>query len=325
MDNKAYIELLQENYDKVVNGLSWTVDKRIILMLASHYSAAGKTFSFTSFDEIVKEIKSQTSWFSTLRTSSSLLYGVAMLLDGKKEPQQAVTELIENEEILKQAKFKRSVYSYISALFLTDDPAQKQTHAESARKLYTAIRKHHPFLTSYEDMPYSVLLSKEDEKLEHRAQTMNRYYTELRKHHFVLGNQLQWLSQILTFPSADYVEKMVPYVVQIRDEFVQRNVKVKQEHYPLFGFLAVAGAKTEHIDQIVALYEKLTEVKRFRWYKSMVLHITLQKVLHELAHLDDSLDMSMITNLEMLIQAEQVLVTTTTLAAVAAASNTSGE
>lgn len=326
MDNKAYIELLQTNYDKIVNYLSWTVDKRILLMLTSHYSAAGKTFSYVSFETIIEEIKKQTRWYSTLRSSSSnLLYSVAMLLDGKKEPQQSVGELIKNEEILKKANFKRSVYSYISALFLTDDSEQKQTHAENAKRLYDAIRKHHPFLTSHEDMAYSVLLSKNGEEPELRAKTMNRYYTELRNNNFSLGNQLQWLSQIMTFKSPDYQEHIVPYIVQIRSDLVQRNVKLKKEHYPLLGFLAIAGAKTEHIEQITALYEEVIKMKIFRWYKSMAFSTALQKVLPELANLEESFDMSVVNNLEMLMQAEQAMIATTTIATVAAASNTSGE
>ncbi|MFP3919566.1 DUF4003 family protein [Lysinibacillus telephonicus] len=325
MENKAYIELLNKNYEKLVNYLSWTIDKRIMLMLASHYSAEGKTFSFGSFEAVIEEIKRQTSWLSTLRSSSNLLYSVAMLLDGKEEPHQAVKNLIESEEILKQAKFKRSAYSYISAIFLTKHSEQKQAHAHKARKLYDAIRKHHPFLTSHEDMPYSVLLSNNDEDPELRAQTMNRYYTELRKNNFALGNHSQWLSQVLTLNSSVYVEQLVPYVVQIRNELVQRKVNLKKEHYPLIGFLAVAGAKTENINQIVALYEELTKVKLFRWYKSIAFSIALQKVLHDLANLSDSLDMSIITNLEMLIQAEQAITATTTIAVVADSTSTSSD
>lgn len=325
MENKAYIELLQINYDKITNYLSWTVDKRILLMLASHYSAMGKTFSYASFETVIDEIKKQTSWFSTLRSSSNLLYSVAMLLDGKKEPQQSVSELIKNEEILKQANFKRSVYSYISALFLTEDLEQKQIHAEHAKRLYDDIRKRHPFLTSHEDMAYSVLLSNNEEEPELRAKTMNRYYTELRNNNFSLGNHLQWLSQIMTINSPDYQEHMVPYIVQIRSDLIQRNVKLKKEHYPLLGFLAIAGAKTEHIDQLTALYEEVTKMKLFRWYKSLAFSTALQKVLPELANLEESFDMSVVNNLEMLMQAEQAMIATTTIATVAVASDTSGE
>ncbi|MGM9968541.1 MAG: DUF4003 family protein [Rummeliibacillus sp.] len=325
MENKAYIELLQINYDKITNYLSWTVDKRILLMLASHYSAMGKTFSYASFETVIDEIKKQTSWFSTLRSSSNLLYSVAMLLDGKKEPQQSVSELIKNEEILKQANFKRSVYSYISALFLTEDLEQKQIHAENAKRLYDDIRKRHPFLTSHEDMAYSVLLSNNEEEPELRAKTMNRYYTELRNNNFSLGNHLQWLSQIMTINSPDYQEHMVPYIVQIRSDLIQRNVKLKKEHYPLLGFLAIAGAKTEHIGQITALYKEVTKMKIFRWYKSMAFSTALQKILPELANLEESFDMSVVNNLEMLMQAEQAMIATTTIATVAAASDTSGE
>ena len=128
----------------------------------------------------------------------------------------------------------------------------------------------------------------------------------------------------MTFKSPDYQEHMVPYIVQIRSDLVQRNIKLKKEHYPLLGFLAIAGAKTEHIDQMTALYEEVIKMKIFRWYKTFAFSTALQKVLPELANLEESFDMSVVNNLEMLMQAEQAIIATTTIATVAASSNTSG-
>lgn len=323
MEQTGYIELLENNYNKLVNLLGWSVDKRIILTISSHYSAEGKTFSTQSFSTVIQEIKKQTSWFSTLRSNITLKYSVAMMLDEKEDAYHAVKQLIENEEILKSAKFKRSVYSYIAALFLTENMEKKQSHAENARELFEAIRKHHPFLTSHEDMPYAVLLSSDGEDTETRADTMNRYYMELKKHGFSIGNELQWLSQILTFHSSCYIDQQVPYVVQLRDELKQAGIKIKSIYYPLIGFLAVAGAKSEQIEQFVTLYNQLKSAKLFKWYKDMVFGVTVQKILHDLVNIKESIDMSLVTTLEMLIQAEQAMMMSMTMAAVVASSSTS--
>ena len=64
---------------------------------------------------------------------------------------------------------------------------------------------------------------------------------ELRQFNFWVGNELQWLSQILTFHSAEYVEQLVPYIVELRKQLNEQGIKIKQTHYPILGFLAVAG------------------------------------------------------------------------------------
>lgn len=323
MVNNEYVSLLQKNYDKLMNYKSWTADKRILLMIASHYSAAGRTFSSTTFDAIIGEFKQQTSWLSTLRTNPHLLNCIAMMLEEKKEDTSIIVkQFLEDEQILKDAKFKRSPYSYISAIFLNDNKEQKVIHAKRAKDLYDAIRKQHPFLTSHEDIPYSVLLSQVDGDPQIQAETMNRYYTELRKYHFPMGDHLQWLSQIMTFKSPTYIEQLVPYVVQIRDELQKREVKIKKEHFPLLGFLAVAGVKTEQMDQFVELYQELLKMKIFRWYKQMAFSVAIQKVLHDLADLTDPLDMTVVTHLQMLIQAEQAVMLATTMAVVASSTET---
>ncbi|UZM99499.1 DUF4003 domain-containing protein [Lysinibacillus sp. MHQ-1] len=118
---------------------------------------------------------------------------------------------------LKEAKFRSGNFSYIAAQFLTENEKDKIVHAHAARALFEAIRKHHPFLTSYEDIPYAVLLSNPSDDVEIRAETMNRYYKELRTYNFHAGNELQWLSQVLTFLSPQFDRQLVPNVVTIRD------------------------------------------------------------------------------------------------------------
>ena len=61
------------------------------------------------------------------------------------DAEKAVKNLLTNVSILKEAKFRSGNFSYIGAQFLTEDEQDKKTHAQVARALFDAIRKHHPF------------------------------------------------------------------------------------------------------------------------------------------------------------------------------------
>lgn len=323
MKYKDLIALFEGNFEKVKTYLGWSADKRIVIMMASYYTAKGKVFSPQSFNEVIEAIKQQTKWYHTLRTSVNLQNSIAMLLDGKGDATTLITDLLANEEVLKAAKFSRTQYSYIAASVFPKVEGNKAVIAENAQKLYKAIRKHHPFLTSNEDIPYVVLLSSGDDTSEVRAETMNRYYKELRKFDFYIGNELQWLSQILTFHSANYVEHLVPYVVEIRKQLQENGIKLKYMHYPLLGFLAVAGVKSDQIEELSQLYKELSQIKQFRWYKDAILSVVVQKLLNDHVSINESHEMSIVTSLEALIQAEQAMVITATMAAVVASSSSS--
>ncbi|SOC39218.1 DUF4003 family protein [Ureibacillus acetophenoni] len=323
MNNNEFIELFEKNYEKVKSHLGWSVDKRVAVMIASSYSSKGKSFNEQTFNEVIQAIKQQTKWYHTLRVSGNLQYCIAMMLDGKGDTNSLVNELLVNEELLKSVKFTRTQYSYIAALFLPNDEANKKTIAENAQKLYKTIRKHHPFLTSYEDVPFAVLLSSEVDDSEKRAAIMNRYYKELRENNFYMGNELQWLSQILTFYGTEYVEQLVPYVIEIRKQLNDNGIKIKHIHYPILGFLAIAGTNTAQINEISNLFKELSKLKLLRWYKDIILSIAVQKYLCDLVNVNESLEMSIVTSFEMLLQAEQAMMISVTMAAVVASSSSS--
>lgn len=323
MNNSEFIELFEKNYEKVKSHLGWSVDKRVAVMIASSYSSRGKSFNEQSFNEVIQAIKQQTKWYHTLRVSGNLQYCIAMMLDEKGDANTLVNELLVNEELLKSVKFTRTQYSYIAALFLPNDEANKKTVAENAQRLYKAIRKHHPFLTSYEDVPFAVLLSSEVDDTEERAALMNKYYKELRENNFSMGNELQWLSQILTFYGTEYVEQLVPYVIEIRKQLNDNGIKIKHTHYPILGFLAIAGTNTDQINEIGNLFKELSELKLLRWYKDNILSMAVQKYLCDLVNVNKSLEMSLVTSLEMLLQAEQAMMLSVTMAAVVASSSSS--
>ena len=61
------------------------------------------------------------------------------------------------------------------------------------------MKKHHFFLTSDDDYTYAVLLGKRGFNPVEHAKSMRMYYDALRREGFRSGNELQWLSQVMTY------------------------------------------------------------------------------------------------------------------------------
>lgn len=289
--------------EAVSKAVGRTVDRKIVLAIASKYVASGKPFDSVKYKEVLQEMKKQTSWTSPLRTTVG--YSIAANLLEQEDPQQAVKNLLNNVNIMKEAKFRSGNFSFIGAQFLTEEESEKRAHAQAARALFDAIRKHHKFLTSYDDIPYAVLLSSPSDDAELRAETMNRYYKELRTYNFNAGNELQWLSQLLTFLSAQYDNNLVPNVVTIRDTLKNQDVKVKTMHYPLLGFLAILEVNQVQLQQIVDVYNELKDMKLLKWHREFVLFMAIQIAIYDMAQVQQSLSMTIMSSIELLIQAQQ--------------------
>lgn len=308
--------------EEVSKAAGWTVDRKIVLAIASTFVASGKTFDATKYKNVLLEMKKQSSWLSPLRTTVG--YSIAANLMEQDDAEKAVKNLLTNVSILKEAKFRSGNFSYIGAQFLTEDEQDKKTHAQAARALFEAIRKHHPFLTSYEDIPYAILLSSPSDDVELRADTMNRYYKELRTYNFNAGNELQWLSQVLTFLSPKFDGQLVPDVVTLRDGLKKQNVKVKAMHYPLLGFLAILNLDKAQLQGLIDLYHELKDMKLLKWHREFVLFMAVQFAIYDMAKVQKSLSMTIMSSIELLIQAQQAaMIAAVSAAAIASSSSSS--
>lgn len=299
--------------EDVSKAAGWTVDRKIILAIASTFLASGKIFDADKYKAVLQEMKMQSSWMSPLRTTVG--YSIAANLMEQEDTEKAVKDLLINVRVLKEAKFRNGNFSFIGAQFLTENEHEKKAHAQKARALFDAIRKHHPFLTSYEDIPYAILLSSPSDDIELRADTMNRYYKELRAYNFTAGNDLQWLSQVLTLLSSQYNNQLVANTVAIRDTFKKQHIKVKTMHYPLLGFLAILNLNQTQLLDIINLYHELKGLKILKWHREFVLFMTVQIAIYDMANVQKSLSMTIMASIELLIQAQQAAM----IAAVSAA------
>jgi hypothetical protein len=140
---------------------------------------------------------------------------------------------------------------------------------------------------------------------------MNRYYQELRNHKFYSGNELQWMSQVLTFTSQNYEEDLLSRVLIIREGLKSVKIKTSVAQYPMIGFMAVLKMNEEQLNAIVATYQSLVSMKLFSWYKDSALPIALGWEMRSSKDTYTTAAISMATSLEMILQAQQAMMIST--------------
>src|SRR6185312_5550931 len=102
----------------------------------------------------------------------------------------------------------------LAALLMTKDPELYENEARQAKALYDEMKKHHFFLTSDDDYAYAVLLGKRGFNPVPHAKSMRMYYDALREEAFRSGNELQWLSQVMTYMDPEFDSTLVTRAVE---------------------------------------------------------------------------------------------------------------
>ncbi|MEK4427200.1 DUF4003 family protein [Solibacillus sp. FSL K6-1523] len=312
------VTLIMDNLKSVEKFAKWSVDKRIQFQIASYYSSKQVTFDEKGFKEVIDIIKKETNWLSYIRSSQLLQYSYAMIFSDDLQKEQKVKEALQNQKVLRDAKFPNSIFNYIAALFLNEENPQE--HAQNARKLYDEMRKQHRFLTSTDDIAIAVLCTKDaDSDSVTRATTMRKYYDELRKNKFSQGNELQALSQILTFIDENYIDHLVPYILTIREKLQKQGIKIKPQLYVQLGLLAILRIGENQLEELIHIYQLLIKEKHFKWYKNEAFLIAVQQMLTTMDQQEVGL-LSMVS-IEIILQMQQAVMMASIAASTAAANS----
>ncbi|WP_277583988.1 DUF4003 family protein [Psychrobacillus antarcticus] len=313
---------LEQTFNALKKTVGWTVDKRITLSLAGYYVTLEKEFDETRYQEIATHLKKRAGIFSALRSHLHPLFVATLDVSGV-DSEQAVNLLMEKADALKQFGFKMNSYTYLAALMMSDQKDQWPFEMKMAHKLMDDMKGHHRFLTSTDDYPYAMFLGKMEGDTAVRAETMNRYYKELKQHKFYTGNELQWMSQVLTYSNPVYEENMVSRAVIIRNGLKSVKIKTSQAQYPIIGFMAALKLEEEQLNEVVASYESIANMKLFSWYKDSALPIAFGLSLRSSKEAYATAAISMATSLELILQAQQAIMIST-IAATSVASANSG-
>ncbi|MCG7343476.1 DUF4003 domain-containing protein [Sporosarcina sp. ACRSL] len=311
---------VETTYDKVKSLAGWSVDKNVVLTITSYYVTAAKEFDAVIFSRAMAALKERAGWFSPLR-GHLLPMMAAFLTQSDDSVDEAADRLMEKQQVLKQAGFRNTIHSYLAALLMDDDANTFREEATRAKQLYDAMKKKHYFLTSDDDYAYAMLLGKKGEDSEDHAQAMRAYYDALHEEGFRTGNELQWLSQVMTYINISFESQLVKRAWEIY-QMLRKETKAKPVHYPMIGFLTVFKVEDGKIEEIIRLTEQLEQSKRFKWNREMALSIAIGHVMHQLTDSADQVSVSLAASVDMILQAQQAVMAAT-VAAVAASSTSS--
>ena len=321
MDFEAVRNEVETTYEKVKSLAGWTVDKHVVLAVTSYYITSEREFDAVSLNRAMDELKNKSGWLSPLR--GNLLSVIAAFLDqpGTNSSEQ-VDRLFAKQHVMKSVGFRNTIHSYLAALLITDDVKLYEKEALQAKKLYDAMKKNHYFLTSDDDYAYAVLLGKKNENAIEHAKMMRTYYDALRKEGFRTGNELQWLSQVLTYKDIQFNQKNVLRASQLLAHF-KKDTRVKPVHYPMIGFLTLYEVVDLELETIVQLTHTLEDSKPFKWNKEMALSIAIGYYMNTLVDSVEDVSISFATSIELILQAQQAIMAATMAAMVSSTSNSS--
>lgn len=312
-------------YEQLYKSLKWKVsDTKTLMIVASMYVVNQKEFDLQRFLEISNGIKKKVGMFSTLNSPHRFTY--AAMLDVRFDnPMDKFFDLLKIYDQLIDSKFSRESFTYLCAyLFLADDTiGDLQTRINRSMSFYKGMKSNHFFLTSSSDYPLAVLIANEEGSVDELLEIIEYYYEKLAQNGFWKGNDLQFLSHILSLQQSDK-NTVTERCIILLDEFKRRgDIKLRKIHYPVLGLLSFLENGVQELDTIKEIHTQLNQNKFFKWNKDINLILAINFLMSEKLENSSLIDTNMYTIIESIIQAQQaVMVATVTSAAVT--SNSSG-
>lgn len=180
------------------------------------------------------------------------------------------------------------------------------------------MKKNHPWLTSGDDYPLSVLLASSDTSVSSIIENMEECYKLLNENGFGKNNGLQFLSHILGFRQEENKIKVLR-CKEIFNRLKENKMKVYSGGYPVIGFLSILGEDGYvAVEQVIEIVQSLKSTKKYKW-------LTKETHLFTAAALVSEVYIENMKSQKQLIQTSigisiEALIAAQTVAAIAAAS-----
>jgi len=234
--------------------------------IALTYTLNNRNFDKEKIEDVRDHIKKTTGVFSNYRGTSKIILS-ALLACQYDNPKHEFDKILNFDKSMKAAGFKNNMYLPIAnyALLATCSEECVDTRIEKAIEIYSEMKKNHPWLTSGDDYPLSVLLASSDLSVNSIIDNMEDCYQLLNENGFGKNNGLQFLSHILGFRQEENKVKVLR-CKEIFDKLKENKMKVYSGGYAVIGFLAILGEKGyEAVDEVIEVVKILKSTKKYKW------------------------------------------------------------
>lgn len=258
---KTKVDEMLELYLKIEKQFRWqhNLSKHFAALI---YTQKNRAFEKEKIDEVMKEIKDNTGIFSPYRGNSVFI--LAMLLCSEYDnPKEKFLKMLDYHEKLKSAGFKNSTYLPIAnyALLITCEEREVENRVKRAYEIYKEMRNNHPWITSGDDYPLTILLAGFNNSID----TIEEYYKGLNDLGFSKGNGLQLLSHILSF-SNEGKEIVIKRCKSIYEKLKDNKLKLYSSFYSAIGIIALLSDENDEIiKELIDAAKYLNGLKKYKW------------------------------------------------------------
>ena len=321
---KERTELFVRNRDIIKSNFKWD-NSTLHPLCACLYTEQNMDVDANQINLAKEIIKRNTKLFSVYRSNVFLVY--ATLLSLEKNPENKFNKVLNAYESLKN-EFWSSEYLPLSAFVMANmvEDSEHDPIVKKAKDIYQRMRKEHPFLTSGEDSGFAVMFALSDLTVDNAINEIERCYQQL-KDNFFSKNAVQSLSHTLAL-GEEITLKKCKRVMDIFNGLKQKGSKFGTGvELSVLGVFAITTDDIYHIvNDIIEVNEYLLNSKGFGAFgtgRSQRMMYSAIIVMQEYsAHPKGNLmNMTSINAITNIIIAQQIAVSATIAASIAASSS----
>lgn len=313
-------------YKQVNRDYRWKNTGNMNNLIALTYVMKGQQYAKQEIDRVNAYIKKNTGPFSCYR-QKSVLFSVLLYLN-YPDPETKFDSLLDYEDKLKSFGFRSYTYRPVTAysLLLTCAPEEIDRRIAKAHEIFVEMRRNHPWLTSGDDYPLSILMAKERDPVPEIMANIESIYAELKEAGLSKSNGLQFLAHILSF-SAESTPEKVRRCMDLYTFFKENKLKVYSGNYGSLGLLTLLREKSgEAAAQTLSVSNILSEDRGIKWLGKEIIFLTASALVCDL-FLDNMktpevIQTTAVVSMESLLAAQTAAMLGATCAASAAASGT---
>ncbi len=256
---KERCDLMIENRRRLQDIFSYG-NKKIVFSAAAIISSYGIPADKKKIISCKVILKKRVDFLSGLRGQMYPVLVIKMSLSN--DPEEYLRKVKKIYSMFK-TRLGSSEHCALASMIICDKvPEEKYGQAASrAVDIYKAMKTRHVFLTSYEDLPFAVLLSFLNLSLSEIITEMENNY-HLLKNYFIDANAVQTLSHVLTFDSS-HAEFKCNRVRGILNELNKLHHRYGKGHeLPMLGLIASIGLPNEIIAGMLAETENYLALQK---------------------------------------------------------------
>ena len=275
------------------------------------YAFEAKPVDCAAIRECNAIIKSNTGFFSMFRSNMSL--SVAAMLSMKENPGELFAQTQTVYDMMKNAKFRASIYLAIAAYEIAANaaPENYQNIVIRAKAFYDGMKANGFFRTGTDDYIFAAMLGLSDIDVKEGTQRIDKLNKQLSRD-FSPGNSVQMLAQILVLGGEP--NPAIDRLYQLKDELKSKKMRFDKRFtlssLGLFALLSVdINNLVQDIEDTHTFLRKQKGFSKFTIPKQTLLLLTAAIVASSYAKEENTgvLSTSISTNIAGIIIAQQTV------------------